>query len=635
MSFDIPYVNYDRFHRSTHDLTLPTHLAIISMSRAIRHLLKKRPSFVAAFVVPPGSDIKAYRTAAKWLLDGIAGNRDEYGSNHVLTVNERKEIVDEFTGLKKLRDLTRAILLLESRELLSNDIRIVADVIADLPPPSAKDYRIAARRMGLGNVTDADAVYLADQSPARVALGWRRGRSVAMAVKRLRRHPHIDKEDHRSDPLPSGPLLQDLSGYGDAKTWGIELAEDLALWKKGKLAWEDIDCGILLSGPPGSGKTSFATALAKTCGSQLILGSAARWQATGHLGDMLKAMRATFAEAAEQAPSILLIDEFDSFTSRSDGTDHGDNYNRQVINALLELLDGAQSHEGVIVIGATNYPDIIDPALLRAGRLERHFAIPLPDKATRENIFRFHLRGCLAADALEGVVSESEGWSGADIERCVREARRLARRAKRPLELADLVGMMPPLTPVPKSVQRRAAAHELGHSILSVLLETEPLVSVSIKRTVQIGSSLFLGATVFEKEPFSRMTRTRCRDKITMLLGGIAAEELLFGEYGDGVGGDPKADLNRATDLATMAEVTWGLGKTLSVEPGNSPEALAKIRHTRKGLAKSVEATLQTEFQRAKSLLQEHRDVLLDLHKILLTNGSLTAVEVGNALLSR
>ncbi|WP_427928434.1 AAA family ATPase [Agrobacterium cavarae] len=635
MSFDIPFVNHDKFHRSMHDLTLPIHLAIISMSRSIRHFLKKRPSFVAAFIVPSDADIQAHRAAAKWLLEGITENRDEYGSHHVLTVKDRKELTDELRELRKLREFTRAIILLASPEPLSNDIRIVADVVVNLHPPSAQDYRIAARRMGFGNVTSTDAAYLAEQNPARVALAWRRGRSVSMTVKRLRRYPHVEEENRPSDLLPPGPTLQDLSGYGDARAWGIELAEDLALWRQGQLAWEDIDCGILLSGPPGSGKTSFAAALARTCGTPLILGSAARWQATGHLGDMLKAMRKTFAEASEQAPCVLLIDEFDSFGSRNDGTDHGDNYNRQVINALLELLDGAQSHEGVIVIGATNYPDIIDPALLRAGRLERHFAIPLPDKATRENIFRFHLRGCLAADALDGVVSESEGWSGADIERCVREARRHARREKRSLNLSDLVKVMPPVTPIPGVIQHRVAAHELGHSILSMLLETEPLVSVSIKRTVQNGKSMFLGVTVFEKDPFSRMTRTRCRDKIAVLLGGIAAEELLFGEYSDGVGGDPKADLNRATDLATMAEVTWGLGKTLSVEPGNSPEALAKIRHTRKGLAKSVEATLQTEFQRAKSLLQEHRDVLLDLHKVLLTNGSLTAVEVGNALLSR
>ncbi|MDR6104219.1 cell division protease FtsH [Agrobacterium larrymoorei] len=626
MSFDIPYINHDQYHRSSYDLTLPTHLAIISMSRSIRHFLKKRPSFVAAFILPVGSEIQAFRTAAKWLLDGIAKKGEEYGGNHVLTVNERKELADELTGFKRLRDLTRAIILLESRELLSNDIRIVADVVVELHPPSAKDYRIAARRMGFGNVTDADAAYLAEQSPARVALGWRRGRSVAMAVERLRRNPHMQEGDHRSDPLPPGPTLQDLSGYGGAKAWGIELAEDLALWRTGKLAWEDIDCGILLSGPPGSGKTSFASALAKTCGTPLILGSAARWQATGHLGDMLKAMRAAFAEAAEQAPSILLIDEFDSFTSRSDGTDHGDNYNRQVINALLELLDGAQSHEGVIVIGATNYADIIDPALLRAGRLERHFEIRLPDERSRTDIFRFYLRGGLSEDDLSGIVRASSGWSGADIERCVRDARRNARRAKRPLSLSDLKDAMPPTINVPMAVRRCVAAHELGHALLGVLLEADSLVSVSVEKTVPVvGGSNALGVTVFKERLLTRKTSAYVRNKIAILLGGIAAEELLFGEYGDGAGGDPSADLNRATDLATMMEIKWGLGGTLSVEPVSNPAELSEHRNRRKRLQKSVETTLQSEFRRAKSLLEEHRDALLDLHTALLREGSLSA----------
>lgn len=633
MSYDIPYLNHDQFHRAAHDLTLPTHLAIVSISRSIRHFLRKRPSFVAALIVPPGSDIHAYRTAAKWLLEGIARKGEEFGSNQVLTINERKELVDELTGFKRLRDLSRAIILLESGELLSNDIRIVADVVVNLRPPLARDYRIAARRMGFGNVTQADAAYLAEQSPARVALGWRRGRSVAMAVERLRRHPHVEKENSPSDFLSSGPTLQDLSGYGDAKAWGIEVAEDLALWKEGKLPWEDIDCGILLSGPPGSGKTSFAAALAKTCGAALVLGSAARWQATGHLGDMLKAMRKTFAEAAEQAPSILLIDEFDSFTSRSDGTDHGDNYNRQVINALLELLDGAQSHEGVIVIGATNYPDIIDPALLRAGRLERHFKIRLPDERSRTDIFRFYLRGDLSEDDLTEIVRASNGWSGADIERCVRDARRNARRAKRLLSLADLEASMPPTITVPLALQRCAAAHELGHALLGVLLEADSLVSVSVERTVPVvGGSNALGVTVFKERLLPRKTSAYVRDKIAILLGGIAAEELLFGSFGDGAAGDPSADLNRATDLATMLEIRWGFGRTLSVEPADNPRELSGFRQRRKGLQKSVNSTLETEFQRAKSLLDEHRLALLDLHAVLLREGFLSASAVRAAL---
>jgi SpoVK/Ycf46/Vps4 family AAA+-type ATPase len=625
--------NRDPFHSSRYELTLPTHLAIIAMSRSIRQLLKRRSSFVAAFVMPPKADVHAHKMAAKYLLEGIVPVGGEHGNNYVLVIGEETELADDFQAFRKLRELKRAIILLQDEELLSDEVRIVADIVVSLALPAPNDYRIAAQRMRLGTITNADADFLAQQSPKRVELGWRRGRSVAVSIGRLRRYPHIEKGKRSSNPSSAGPTLHDLSGYGEAKAWGLELAEDITAWKAGVLTWDDVDCGVLLSGPPGSGKTSYAAALARTCDVPLVLGSAARWQATGHLGDMLKAMRKAFAEAARQAPSILLIDEFDSFTSRDDRTGSNDNYHRQVINALLELLDGAQSHEGVIVIGATNYPDIIDPALLRAGRLEHHFSIPLPNEAARYDIFRFYLRGDLADEALDDVVSASEGWSGADIERCVRDARRHARRTKRSMLLSDLATAMPPVIPVPMAVQRCVAAHELGHAILGVLLEADPLVTVSIQRSIQVGrSSQSLGHTEFEERLFSRKTSTHLRNKIATLLGGIAAEELLFGEFGNGAGGDPSADLNRATDLATMLEIKWGLGKTLSVEPGDSPRELSAFRHRRKALSKSVEATLQTEFRRAKSLLEEHRDALLDLHAGLLREGSLAAAVVRAAV---
>ncbi len=319
--------NRDPFHSSKYELTLPTHLAIIAMSRSIRQFLKRRSSFVAAFVMPPKVDVHAYKMAAKYLLEGTVPIGGEHGNNYVLVIGEETELVDDFQAFRKLRELKRAIILLQDEELLSDEVRIVADIVVSLALPAPNDYRIAARRMRLGTVTNADADFLAKQSPKRVELGWRRGRSVAVSIGRLRRYPHIEKGKRSSDSLSAGPSLHDLSGYGEAKTWGLELTEDLAAWKAGSLSWRDVDRGVLLSGPPGSGKTSYAAALARTCNIPLVLGSAARWQATGHLGDMLKAMRKAFAEAARQAPSILLIDEFDSFSNRDDKTGNSnDNY---------------------------------------------------------------------------------------------------------------------------------------------------------------------------------------------------------------------------------------------------------------------------------------------------------------------
>ncbi len=618
--------SFDPYHSSSLDIDLPTHLAMVSMTRPIRHLLRRQSSFVAAFVLPPNGEVHSFKMAAKYLLESSASLDGNKSNCFVLVVDEESDLSDEFSGFRKLRDLKRAIILLEDHDLLTSEVHISADIVVSLPSPCSTDYQIVVRRMGLGKLSKADADFLASLSPKRVELGLRRNRSLQASLGRLRQYPQTGQPRPSSDTVPAGPTLHDLAGYGDAKAWGIELADDLVAWKAGMLPWSNVECGILLSGPPGSGKTSYAAALARTCNAKLILASAARWQARGHLGDLLEAMRKAFSEAAAQAPSVLLIDEFDSFTSREDRTGSSDNYHRQVVNGLLELLDGAQIHEGVIIVGATNYPKIIDPALLRAGRLERHFTIPLPDERGREDIFRFYLGEELAHEPLETVVLASEGWSGADIERCVRDARRHARKAKRSMLIGDLAAAMPPVIPVPLAVRRCVAAHELGHAILGVLLETEPLVAVSIEKTVRVDKSTqTMGTTVFEEQHFNRRTAAHFRDKIAVLLGGVAAEEMLFKDFENSGGGDLSADLNRATDIATMLEVTWGLGKTLTVEPDSSPRALAGYRHQRRGVAKSVEATLKQEFARAKLLLEEHRSVLLDLHAKLVREGTLSA----------
>ncbi len=155
------------------------------------------------------------------------------------------------------------------------------------------------------------------------------------------------------------PRIEQLAGYGKATEWALNLVEDISAWREGSISWSDVDAGLLLSGPPGCGKTLFASAVARSCGAAFLAASSAQWQARGHLGDMLKAMRKTFREAIAAAPAILFLDEFDSFGSRK--LLRGDNasYGLQVINALLELLDGADGREGVVVIAATNRPRIL------------------------------------------------------------------------------------------------------------------------------------------------------------------------------------------------------------------------------------------------------------------------------------
>lgn len=192
--------------------------------------------------------------------------------------------------------------------------------------------------------------------------------------------------------------VETLSGYGEAKGWALDLKEDLPLWREGAIGWDEMSSKMLLSGPPGTGKTTYARALCNSLEVPLIVTSVASWLEPGYLGDVLKRMSAVFEAGREHAPCIVFIDEIDSIGSRGSGRGkRDDDYWSTLITRLLELLDGAMKSEGVIVVGATNLPDKIDAALLRSGRLERHVMIPPPDVQALAGILAHHLGSDLAA----------------------------------------------------------------------------------------------------------------------------------------------------------------------------------------------------------------------------------------------
>lgn len=192
-------------------------------------------------------------------------------------------------------------------------------------------------------------------------------------------------------------LVETLSGYGAARNWALDLKADLALWSDAKLSWDEMSTKLLLSGPPGTGKTTYAKALCNTLEVPLLVTSVAHWLEPGYLGDVLKRMSAAFELAASKAPAILFIDELDNIGSRQTGGGRSyDEYWTSLINRLLQLLDGATKTEGVVVVAATNLPEKIDPALLRSGRLETHVRIPLPDLGTLVGILSHHLGTDLA-----------------------------------------------------------------------------------------------------------------------------------------------------------------------------------------------------------------------------------------------
>jgi hypothetical protein len=268
-----------------------------------------------------------------------------------------------------------------------------------------------------------------------------------------------------------GPRLEELSGYGMAKDWGLNLAADLAAYKHGRLDWASIDKGVLLDGPPGVGKTQFAKALARSADVPIVATSVAQWNAANNLSGTLQAMRSAFAQAAKLAPAILFVDELDGISDRARLQGEYVEYWSQIVNLLLELLAGIDDRPGVVVIGATNHPDRIDPAIRRAGRLDRTITIELPGTDDLCEIIRYHLKQDIDDADLVPLALAARGGTGADVEAWVRRGRSHARRCNRSLTADDILqeirGHYPDLPPHLRHV---VAIHESGHVVVGTIL---------------------------------------------------------------------------------------------------------------------------------------------------------------------
>lgn len=215
--------------------------------------------------------------------------------------------------------------------------------------------------------------------------------------------------------------VETLTGYGEAAEWAMSLKADLQLWRTGELAWEEMSTKLLLSGPPGTGKTTFARALCNSLQIPLIATSVATWMEPGYLGDVLKRMKAAFEEAESMKPTILFIDELDGIGVRRQRGEWVE-YTNDIINRALELLDGAIRSSGVIVVAATNHVAMIDPALLRSGRLEQHIEIPPPNTEALVGILRHHLKDDLDAVVASAPTQVREGLGTTRTDPVIAEA---------------------------------------------------------------------------------------------------------------------------------------------------------------------------------------------------------------------
>ncbi len=585
----------------------------VALFLTVRRALSQHPSFqqggagLILLRAPEGCRPAEYN----YVLSRILFPDDDFVRNNgymfINSDSKAEKLVLEFET--DCRSKARCIIVAAADVIVPGSILVAADMFGELDPVTGSDLRIACRGF-LGMRMDMkQAEELLTYPASYLWSALRRGRTVEGVLKRLAAVTSTDTVGERWKQSEDAPPLAKMNGYGQAKEWGQQLAVDLHDWSNGIIPWNDVDRGVVLSGPPGVGKTIFAKSLAAECGVTLVHGSLGEWQAAGHLGDTLKAMRSAFTRAKTNAPAILFIDEIDSFGSRSTFTHDNKDYSVQVVNALLELLDGIDGREGVVVVAATNDPDRVDPAILRAGRLDQRIEIGLPNGRDRIAILAEYLEYALDVSDLENVKLATEGMTGADLAKVARDARRTARRERRPLEIRDVRASLPAVFKIEGEYRRYVAVHEAGHSLVGVALQNGSFIGARVAASVLTNSTTETGgAAYFDHPPIMRRDRQFYLDHIAVTLGGIAAEKLVFGCFADG----GSSDLAVATRIATLIEVRFGLGETLRHSQAFEDDDLEQLRLSDQRLADRVGRTLCEEFERAKGLLKDQR-LLLDL----------------------
>lgn len=418
------------------------------------------------------------------------------------------------------------------------------------------------------------------------------------------------------------PDLEDAIEYGKAREWGLGLANGVKLYRDGLIALKDLPRGVVLHGPPGTGKSLFSRVLAKKCNLPLFTTSVADWFTNrGTYDDVIRTFGSVMDQAAAKGQAIVFIDELDSLPNRYLLTDsRNSDYWKPLCNYVLTRLDNAVSstRSGVVVIGATNDLGAIDPALLRPGRLELAIEIGHPDRAGTASILRFHAPELDEAE-VERVAAMAEGRTGAELMFVVREGRRLARDAGRPLEAEDLLRVIVPPLAIGPATLRLVSIHEAGHAVATLALGYE-----SIRQVVVGANGGRGGHAVSEAHADQAVTRGFIEARATVLLAGRAAERMVLREVSTGAGGD-NGDLAIATRMLAAMHANAGLGQTLAyLAPADRP--LQAMAYPEIRLA--VERDMQRLQRRADRLVVRYRRALEAIAEALATRRQLDGTEV-------
>jgi len=441
--------------------------------------------------------------------------------------------------------------------------------------------------------------------------------------------------------------FKDVAGVDEAKEELSEVIDFLKDPKKFTKLGGRIPKGVLLVGPPGTGKTLLAKAIAGEAGVPFFSISGSDFVEM-FVGVGASRVRDLFLQAKKHAPCIIFIDEIDAVgRHRGAGLGGGHDEREQTLNQLLVEMDGFETSEGVIVISATNRPDVLDPALLRPGRFDRQVVVPVPDVKGREAILKVHAAKTPLADDVDiSIIAKgTPGFSGADLENLVNEAALIAARAnKDKVEMVDfemakdkvLMGVERKSLIMSDQEKKITAYHEAGHCLIAKLLPgTDPVHKVTI---IPRGRALGLTQQLPEDERHT-YPRSYLMNNLAILLGGRVAEEIIFHDYTTGAGND----IERVSSLARKMVCEWGMSDDIgpvAFQKQNDEVFLGKdfghVREyseaTAQKIDKAIEKIVTETYNKTKKLLTENIECLHQIARALLENETLDAKDIDEIL---
>ena len=440
-------------------------------------------------------------------------------------------------------------------------------------------------------------------------------------------------------PSTDGIRFSDVAGEDEAKENLAEIVDYLHNPKKYSDVGASMPKGVLLVGPPGTGKTMLAKAVAGEAGVPFFSMSGSEFVEM-FVGMGASKVRDLFAQAKEKAPCIVFIDEIDAIGKKRDGQFGGNDEREQTLNQLLTEMDGFEGNNGVIILAATNRPESLDPALTRPGRFDRRVPVELPDLAGREAILKVHAKKIKTAPNVDfhTIARMASGTSGAELANIINEAAlRAVRSGRSVVEQADLeesievviAGYQKKNAIMTDSEKKVVSYHEIGHALVAALQTDSAPVQ---KITIIPRTSGALGYTMqIEQNDKVLMTKEELENKIATLTGGRAAEELVFGQITTGASND----IEQATKLARAMITRYGMTdefdmvamETVNNQYLGGDATLACSADMQKEIDKKVIETIKAQHEKARRLLADNRQKLDELASYLYEKEAITGSE--------